>query len=177
MVNNNIGRENKMKTIARNRTKLIDEIFRNATSCKVYTLDNGFRGRDCDPEHAKKELNWFDFAKLVNAGPGEYQVRVHSNCWYEIKSPVEVPVPKKKRNEVEDLKKEAEEMKTASEEARREIERSVMSAIRTSENLRKLSLEDPKDEGKRSAARRSSETVEELRRVFGDGYFPATYDA
>ena len=80
----------KPKTIAKNRKKLIDSIFSNATQCKVYTLENGFRGADCPIEWARKELYQFGFAKLILRGIGEtgthYTLQVHSNLWVEIES-------------------------------------------------------------------------------------------
>ena len=77
-----------MKTIAKNRIEKINEIFQKATHCVCYCLENSFQGTECSPWYAKKELETFDFARLRHEGDNNYTVRIHSNCWYEIKSPV-----------------------------------------------------------------------------------------
>jgi len=74
------------RTIAKNRVKKIEEIFNQATDCKVYTLDNCFNGKECSTEAAKKELFQFSFSRLTfDVESGIYQVHVHSNCWYEFR--------------------------------------------------------------------------------------------
>ena len=73
-----------MKTIAKNRTKKIEEIFTQATICHVYTLDNCFIGDNCEPRYALEALRKFNFAKLRDMGDGTYHVDVHSNRWYEL---------------------------------------------------------------------------------------------
>ena len=72
------------RTIAKNRTKKIAEIFENATACTAYTLDNGFTGHVCEKKWALKALNDFSFAKLRDKGNGHFSVNVHSNSWYEL---------------------------------------------------------------------------------------------
>jgi hypothetical protein len=84
-------KEMDMTTIAKNRIRLIDEIFARATRCQVFSESNYFHGKECSKEWAKKELFQFSFAKLKEMGPGEYNVDVHANCWYELKSPVNLP--------------------------------------------------------------------------------------
>lgn len=81
------NKETTNKTIAKNRTKLINRIFDQATHCESFTLHNYFNGTECSPEYAKKELLQFRFAKLKWKGGANFTVHVHSNCWFEIKSP------------------------------------------------------------------------------------------
>jgi hypothetical protein len=76
------------QAIARNRKKLIDAIFARATNGIVLSLDNGFRGTDCEPNVARKALEQFNFAKLTYQGGDKFHVSVHSNLWYEFHSPV-----------------------------------------------------------------------------------------
>jgi hypothetical protein len=82
----------KIKTIAKNRTKLIDRIFEESTRCIVFTLDDGFIGRDVESKYAREALTTFPFAKLTTDldESGTFTVQIHSNKWYDIKSPVGV---------------------------------------------------------------------------------------
>jgi len=79
-----------MTTIARNRTKKIDEIFGDATRCITRTLDNGFSGEECPPKCARNALFTYAHAKLQEIGNGVFHVSVHSNRWYELTSPIGV---------------------------------------------------------------------------------------
>lgn len=72
-----------MKTIARNRTKLINEIFATAT-CIAFDDIEGYRGVPVSAEVARKELDRFSSAKLVDLGDGKYRVRVTPRCWYNL---------------------------------------------------------------------------------------------
>jgi hypothetical protein len=72
-----------MATIAKNRTKRVDEIFATVQKCEVFTLENYFRGQECDKKYAREALDRWNFAKLTDNGNG-YTVHVHSNCWYDL---------------------------------------------------------------------------------------------
>ena len=74
-----------MKTIAKNRKKLIDEIFSKATNSFSYRLDNGFTPSPVDPKYAREALDKYSFSKLYCSGT-HYTVHVHSNSWYEFDS-------------------------------------------------------------------------------------------
>ncbi len=76
-----------MKTIRRNARKQIAAIFDNATACRSFTLENSFTGAEVPIECARKAYDTYDFARLGAMGHGSYQVRVHSNRWYDIESP------------------------------------------------------------------------------------------
>jgi hypothetical protein len=71
-----------MKTISRNSKKLT-AIFDNARNCRVYTLDNGFIGKDCTNGAAEAAYQQFSKAKLREVAAGTYTVTVHSNLWFE----------------------------------------------------------------------------------------------
>lgn len=73
-----------MRTIPKNHTKIIADIFDRATSAKCYSLDGGFVGRDVEPEVVKRVLESGRMPKLVDMEDGTYKVRVHSNLWYEV---------------------------------------------------------------------------------------------
>jgi hypothetical protein len=77
-----------VKTIGRNRKRFIEQLFKRATHCTVHRLDSYFRGEEVSPHYARKEFETFDFAKLKESGPGTFLLKVHSNLWFEIKSPV-----------------------------------------------------------------------------------------
>ena len=87
-----------MKTIAKNRTALIDRILNTARDFRCYSLDNGFRGELMDgragnimapADWMRKELREFSFAHLHSNGNGHYTVHVHSNLWFEFDSDVQ----------------------------------------------------------------------------------------
>lgn len=74
----------KPRTIGRNQTKKIEDVFSQAKACWVYTLDNFFIAESVDPEVARRALNKHIHAKLRDNGNGTYTVQVHSNFWYRI---------------------------------------------------------------------------------------------
>lgn len=77
------------QTIARNRKKLIESIFAKATEAREFTLDNNFSGEEVGPPWLLKRYQDTSYAKLTfDSANGVYRVAVHSNCWYELKSPV-----------------------------------------------------------------------------------------
>jgi hypothetical protein len=76
------------KTVAKNRTKLLDAIFARATGCKVYRLDDNFQGQPVDAKWARQALA-ARHARLTDCGNGRYNVYCHSNCWYEFTSTVQ----------------------------------------------------------------------------------------
>jgi hypothetical protein len=80
-----------MKTIARNATKKIAAIKAEYTECYAYTLENHFAGvMVTNVDWVWTELNRFSFAKLhevTRNGEQAFQIRVHSNCWYELRKP------------------------------------------------------------------------------------------
>jgi len=73
-----------MDTIRKN-TKRVEQIFTHINCCQVYCLNEGFRGRDVDPQVARNELREIG-SKLVYNGGDKYTVRVHSNLWYTFRS-------------------------------------------------------------------------------------------
>lgn len=73
------------RTISRSATRQIAALKARLGSCKVYTLDNYFIGHDVPADsawHALEKRN----GKLRDNGNGTYTVRVHSNCWYELRA-------------------------------------------------------------------------------------------
>lgn len=84
------------KTIARNRTKLIEKIFAQATAARSYSLESHFHGIDLAPALVLEDFQKTDWAKLkyevVTRADGterrQYRIRIHSNHWYEVESPV-----------------------------------------------------------------------------------------
>jgi hypothetical protein len=74
-----------MKTISRAATKKIAALKQRLTACKVYSLSNGFIGKECEPEFAWKELAQFDFARLIDNENGTCTVQIHGNLWYELR--------------------------------------------------------------------------------------------
>lgn len=72
-----------MKTIARNRTKLINEVFATAT-CIAFDYENGYSGVLVSTEVARKEYERFSSAKLFDLGDGKYRVKVDRRCWYNL---------------------------------------------------------------------------------------------
>jgi hypothetical protein len=73
-----------MKTIAKNRTAKVEEIFRNATTCMAYDKENKYTAEACDKSWALNELRTFHFARLIDMEDGTYKVKVHSCCWYKL---------------------------------------------------------------------------------------------
>lgn len=81
-----------MKTIAKNRARVIAEIRDTITRCVVYTLENQFHGAEVDQANAWHALHRYDVARLVEMEPGRrWQVNVHDNRWYELHAD---PAPK-----------------------------------------------------------------------------------
>lgn len=75
-----------MKTIAKNRTKLVNEIFGRAVNPVVLCLGNGFCEEDCSLEVIRKALDESPRTKLRQLGEKTYQVQVHSNLWYRFEA-------------------------------------------------------------------------------------------
>jgi hypothetical protein len=73
-----------MKTISRSATKKIAALKTKLTACRVYSLSNGFVGREVNPNFAWNALARFDFARLRDDGDGTYTVDVHGNLWYKL---------------------------------------------------------------------------------------------
>ena len=74
-----------MKTISRSATRQIAALQEQLTECRVYTLDNGFSGKAADPAFAWETLAR-NSARLTDDENGTWTVRVHSNCWYELRA-------------------------------------------------------------------------------------------
>lgn len=74
-----------MKTISRSATRKIAALKEQLTACRVYTLDNGFSGKAVDPAYAW-EAHARNRARLTDDENGTWTVRVHSNCWYELRA-------------------------------------------------------------------------------------------
>ena len=75
-----------MKTIARNRTKLIAELQAKLTVCRMYDRDSGHLV-PTDPAHAWRALSASHHARLVESADGtKYTVHVHSNLWYDLRA-------------------------------------------------------------------------------------------
>lgn len=86
--------------IRRNAAHLND-IFDSARHIKVYSLSNGFVGKDLDPnpidsrywpkevrycsqsQFLKNEHQFYSFSKLYRRNNGIYTLHIHSNLWYE----------------------------------------------------------------------------------------------
>lgn len=73
-----------MKTIARNRKNLINEIFASATLCVSHSRDDGYQGIPCDAKYARIDLDASHNARLYDDGNGKYTVHVHSAHWYRL---------------------------------------------------------------------------------------------
>jgi hypothetical protein len=80
-----------MTTIPRNHTRKIADIRERLTSCRVFTLENYFRGEEVDARHAWASLARSAHARLTLDPDGARAVvHIHSNCWYEL-TPTETP--------------------------------------------------------------------------------------
>ncbi|MFH2034577.1 MAG: hypothetical protein ABIJ26_07775 [Candidatus Margulisiibacteriota bacterium] len=81
-----------METTIRRNSKKANEIFDKATNIKSYTLENCFRGKQCEKigydgqNWLKKDWERFSFAKLTTDKQGHYCLHIHSNCWAEFAS-------------------------------------------------------------------------------------------
>lgn len=73
-----------MKTIARNRKNLINEIFASVTLCVSHSRDDGYQGIPCDAKYARIDLDASHNARLYDDGNGKYTVHVHSAHWYRL---------------------------------------------------------------------------------------------
>lgn len=79
-----------MKTIARNRTKLINEIFAAAVTCTAHeTTSSSDADPDADPVEAQRVREFFDdcpLAKLVDDEDGTFRVFVTHNprSWFRL---------------------------------------------------------------------------------------------
>jgi hypothetical protein len=71
-------------TIPKNATRQITDLTQRLTRCRVYTLGNHFLGSDVDPSAAWDALAR-PGARLADHGTGTWTVRVHDNCWYELR--------------------------------------------------------------------------------------------
>jgi len=78
--------------IGANRKSLVQKIFAGGHDAKVYTLSNGFVAEPTSMDWVKKEYGTGYKVKLRYAGAGNYNLRIHSNLWYDFKSDV-VPNP------------------------------------------------------------------------------------
>lgn len=76
------------KVIGKNRKKLIEKIFADAdpTTCKVYSLSNGFTGVECSMDSAHIEWATTHCSKLLETDQNTYTVQIHSNLWYTFKT-------------------------------------------------------------------------------------------
>ncbi len=71
-----------MKTIAKNRTKVLDDLFTRGRDFMAYTLGNYFVGQPTTAAWVRRQLAAGLHAKLTERD-GHYTVRVHGNEWYE----------------------------------------------------------------------------------------------
>lgn len=84
-----------MKTIARNRTKLINKIFATAVTCTIHELAGGFRAVPVEAQKARETFDRYSSAKLIDDGNGIYRVRVAGDLWYNLDTNAqEAPVAK-----------------------------------------------------------------------------------
>jgi hypothetical protein len=74
-----------VKTIPRNHAKRITELKATLHTCRVFTLENYFHGKDADPVHAWAALERYQ-GKLTDHEDGRYTIHIHSNCWYELRA-------------------------------------------------------------------------------------------
>jgi hypothetical protein len=70
-------------TIARNRKRLIRELFEKGTNFRCYSLSNGFTGTAVEREWVEKEFSTYTDVKLRERKPGTFWLRIHGNLWYE----------------------------------------------------------------------------------------------
>lgn len=61
------------------------EVLSRAQEVRVYSLGNYFCGEPSSVVAARRDLETFPFAKLLDNGDGSFTVHVHSNLWYELK--------------------------------------------------------------------------------------------
>jgi len=78
-----------MKLIKHNQKQKAHQIFNNAKNIRVYTLDNGFSGKEANKLDYEGK-NWlqyqwdtFKFARLSLDGDGTYHLHITMRCWYE----------------------------------------------------------------------------------------------
>jgi hypothetical protein len=70
-----------VKTIARNRTKLINQIFASVQACTVHELADGFRAIPAEAQKAREVFDRYSSTKLIDEEDGTYRVRVTGNLW------------------------------------------------------------------------------------------------
>jgi hypothetical protein len=73
-----------MRTVGRSSTRQIAALQERLTDCRVHTLANGFAGTPVDPGRAWEALA-AGHARLTDNEDGTFTVRVHSNCWYQLR--------------------------------------------------------------------------------------------
>lgn len=81
------------RTTIRRRTKRFEQVLQEAKNVTCYSLSNGFVGspmREDDPDlimpprdWLRRELDRFDFARLLHGAGNRYILHVHGNLWYE----------------------------------------------------------------------------------------------
>lgn len=72
------------KTIARTRTKHLEEIFSNVKEANSFRLDHNFQPVSLTVEQLKRVyFVTYEDLKLVQKGPEEFGLRIHSNYWIE----------------------------------------------------------------------------------------------
>lgn len=81
------------KKIRKNASKQLEKIFSNVKNTVVYTLSNCFDGEEVKKENVgdigdwlRKEFTRFRGDLTQTNDFGNYNLRIHSNLWYEFKS-------------------------------------------------------------------------------------------
>lgn len=74
----------KIKLIRRNAHKKIAKIFEEATTAKVYCLENDFVGDSISVEDVKRYTEGEEYAEYFDNQNGTYTIRLHSNLRYEL---------------------------------------------------------------------------------------------
>jgi hypothetical protein len=72
-----------MKTIAKNRTATINGIFARVIKCEEHTRGGQYAAQPCPSAYARKQLDRFAFAKLIDKGD-HYTVKVDNTEWYDL---------------------------------------------------------------------------------------------
>lgn len=76
-----------IKSIKKNQTKKIAEIFNIYTDCTIYNLNNNFQGAYCPIDRAKSRYEILKGKMSLNTDKDIVTIELSSNCWYELKKP------------------------------------------------------------------------------------------
>ena len=74
-----------MRAIPRNHTKTIAGLRDSLGNAWIHSLETGFAAEPIDPARAWAALDR-GHARLIDQGDGKYTIRVHSNCWFDLRA-------------------------------------------------------------------------------------------